>query len=578
MALGALFSGRASARPGGSSSGGLRGGLSDCGPPGGRAVAFGGVFIRPGVRGWVWGLLACTLVLILPLADLVVNLFSAAGDVWRHMASTVLMRYVGNTVVLSFGVLAAAGLFGTGAAWFMAQYHFPGKSLMELLLVLPMAVPPYISAYAWSAFFDYGSPTRGFLNQLFRGRLAGSFRITTMGGLIIVMASALYPYVYVSLRHTIRRDVTPQLEAARILGHGPSRRFFTTVLPLARPAAAAGLGLVLMEVLNEYGAVSYFGIDTLTTGIFRAWFGFYDLVTARRIGGILLTFVFIALSLESAQRRRMRFYRAGHSSRVIPLKQLRGWSRLQALPFLLLPPSAGLVLPLWQLIIWASRGWRGVLRPDFAVTALNSLLLALGGTAVILTAAVFLSYARRIAHHRLLDDCSRPAFLGYAIPGAVIALGVMHLIGNADRILTGGTTLILSGSLPALIYAYTVRYLALAQRPVSAVLEERYTALDEASRTLGRGPLHTLFKVHLPNMGGVLTGAGVIVFIDIIRELPLTMILRPFNLNTLAVTAYELAANEQMAQSALPALILVLLSAGGVGVLHALRRDRGDEA
>lgn len=539
---------------------------------GGRVSAGAGVLVRPGIRFWVWGLLAGALVLVLPLADLAVNLFSAAGEVWRHMAAAVLPRYAANTVVLSGGVIAAAGLFGTGAAWVMARHHFPGKGLMELLLILPMAVPPYISAYAWSAFFDYGSPARGFLDEIFRGRFAGSFRITTMGGLIIVMAAALYPYVYVSLRHTIGRDITPQLEAARILGQGSARRFFTTALPLARPAMAAGLGLVLMEVLNEYGAVSYFGIDTLTTGIFRAWFGFYDLVTARRIGGILLAFVFIALSLESARRRRKRFYQAGHGSRVIPLEPLRGWAAAGALPFLVLPPAAGLLLPLSQLIIWASRSWRSALRPDFAVLTLNSLLLALGGTGVILAVAVFLAYARRIANNRLLNDLSRPAFLGYAIPGAVIALGVMHVTGNADRILTGGSALVLSGSLPALIYAYTVRYLALAQRPVSAVLEERYTAADEVSRTLGRGPLSTLFQVHLPNMGGVLTGAGIIVFIDIIRELPLTMILRPFNLNTLAVRTYELAANEQTAQSALPALILVFLSAGGIGLLHALRR------
>ena len=528
--------------------------------------------VRRGSRVWVWGLLVAVGILILPLADLLINLFSGGGEVWDHMASTVLPRYVVNTLILSAGVLALSGFLGTTTAWVMARHRFPGKGVMEVLLILPMAVPPYISAYAWSAFFDYGSLAREFLGRVFGAGFAASFRITGMGGLIIVMSAALYPYVYLSLRHTIRLDVTPQLEAARILGHGSVRRFFTTALPLARPAMAAGLGLVLMEVINEYGAVSYFGVDTLTTGIFRAWFGFYDLSAARRIGGILLAFVFIALTLESSQRRRKRFYQVNNLIRVIPLKPLKGWGRISGTLALALAVIPGLILPLFQLIIWASRTRPNALGADFVILTVNSLLLALGTSVVILTVAVLLTYARKIAAHRLFVDLSRPAFLGYAIPGAVIALGVMNLTGSMDRILTGGARLVLSGSIPALIYAYIVRYLPLAQRPVSGVLEERYALLDEASRILGRGPLVTLGRVHLPNMWGVLSGAGIVVFLDIIRELPLTMILRPFNLNTLAVRTYELAVNEQTQQSAVPALVLVMLSALGIGMTRSLKR------
>ena len=347
-------------------------------------------------------------------------------------------------------------------------------------------------------------------------------------------------------------------------------------LPLARPSLVAGLGLVLMEVLNEYGAVSYLGVDTLTAGIFRAWFHFYDMNAARRIGGILLLFVFILLGTEARQRARKRYHSTNTRRKAIP-ETLGGASLAGAYGGLTLLLILALGAPVGKLIHWTYRTWEFVLRAEYRILVINTLLLSLGAVAVCLGLAVTLVYARKLLPAGICRGFSRRAFLGYAIPGAVIALGVMRLGGLVVHWLTGGRQLILSGSVGALVYAYAIRYLPIAQRPISAVLEERYAAVDEASLSLGRSPLKTLLGVHLPNMAGTLGAAAVMVFLDVVKELPLTMILRPFDFNTLAVRTYELAANEQVPESAVPALTLVLLSAVGVAAMSVVsaRRKEG---
>ena len=533
-----------------------------------------GPLTRRGRSGWAWWILIATALLVLPLADLVLNVFGKSGEAWNHLARTVLPRYISNTLILGIGTLLLSGIIGTWSAWIMARYRFPGKGVFGILLVLPLALPPYISAYAWSGIFDYGSPLTVILGRIMDPVQAARMGVAHLPGAIFVLAMALYPYVYLSMKPVMTRSIAPQLEAARNLGSGPRALFFRTALPLARPALVAGLGLVLMEVLNEYGAVSYLGVDTLTAGIFRSWFHFYDISTARRLGGILLLFVFVILSVENRQRYRRRYF-STNNRRPSSMENLNGRRLVGAVTGLVMLIFISLIAPMMQLGLWASRSWRYLLRDEYLELTMNTLILGVSAVAVCLVLAMTLVYARKLVKHPVFQRISSLAFLGYAVPGAVIALGVMQIGGKVDGFVTGGRILFVSGSIAALLYAYAIRYLPIAQRPISAVLEERFSAVDEASLSLGRSPLSTLMRIHLPNMAGTLRAASILVFLDVLKELPLTMILRPFNFNTLAVRTFELAGNEQVAESSVPALTLVLLSALGILVMSFKGKDKG---
>ena len=475
------------------------------------------------------------------------------------MLRTVFWKYSINTLILSIAVVILTICLGSASAWLMAWYDFPGKKLFEIFLVLPLALPAYISAYAWSGIFDYGGRLREFLSILLPPSLVSSIHITNIHGAIFVLGMSLYPYVYFSLSSTMAKDALPQLQAAQSLGTGPVKLFFTMALPMSRTSLAAGGGLVLMEVLNEYGALHYYGVDTLTVGIFRSWFHFYDLGTARRIGSFLLLYALLILGGENRLRRGRKYFQA-HDSRLTP-KRLKGTGLAWAYAFLVGLVGLSVLAPMAQLVHWSLRSWHYMLNTEFLKMILNTLALALTATLVCLIPGLLVAYARKIVHWGIIRFVSQIALLGYAIPGPVIALEIMQISGATDRLLSGGKQLILSGSIIMLIFAYTIRYIALAQRPLSGVLEGRYDEYDLISRSLGFGGLMTLLKVHLGNMKGILTGAGLVCFLDIVRELPLTMILRPFNLNTLAVRTYELAANEQLAAAAIPAITLVTISA-----------------
>ena len=533
-----------------------------------------GPLIRRGRSGWAWWILIATLILVLPLADLVLNVFGKSGEAWDHLARTVLPRYIYNTLILGIGTLLLSGVVGTWSAWIMARYRFRGKGVFEILLVLPLALPPYISAYAWSGIFDYGSQLTTLLSRIMDPVQAAKLGVAHLPGAIFILSMALFPYVYLSMKPVMTRSIAPQLEAARNLGSGRTSLFFRTALPLARPALVAGLGLVLMEVLNEYGAVSYLGVDTLTAGIFRSWFHFYDISTARRLGGILLLFVFFILSAEHRQRHRRRYF-STNNRRPDSTEALIGWRLAGAFSGLIVLIFISLAAPMMQLGLWASRSWHYLLRDEFMDLTINTLFLGISAVAICLILAITLVYARKLVKDSVFRRISSLAFLGYAIPGAVIALGVMQIGGRVDGFITGGRSLFMSGSISALLYAYAIRYLPIAQRPISAVLEERFSAVDEASLSLGKRPLATLVKIHLPNMSGTLKAASILVFLDVLKELPLTMILRPFNFNTLAVRTFELAGNEQVAESSIPALTLVLLSALGILVMSI--RGKGKE-
>lgn len=511
-----------------------------------------------GSPGWLFLGIVVAAGVLAPLLAVLSALIGGGGEHWEHIARTVLGRYLANSAVVSVGVIFLSSLIGVGAAWYQTLYDFPLRRLFDVLLVLPLAIPAYVSAFTYSGIFGY----TGVAQRLFRELLAmdpGSYPVLNVHsplGLIVVLSFVVYPYTYLTVRAALRQQSMATIEAARTLTSSGPRVFFAVGLPLLRPAIAAGASLVLMETLNEYGAAVYYGVETLSVGVFRTWFAYYDLQSTRFLSSIFLLLVLVLLSGDRYFRRRKRWVGSG-TLRPIARRPLARRARLYVYGVVGLPVLVGFLIPVVQLLHWArlsigGADWELVLRS----TANTTLVAALGASICIL-AGIVVAYAPRVSGGALFRRTTELASLGYAIPGAVVAIGIMSLFSGR------GAAAI--GSIGALVFAYTVRYLAVAQRPLSEGFSQLSGALDEAGRSLGHGPTRTLASIDLPVMSGTLATAAVFVFVDIIKELPLTTVLRPFNFPTLAVETFRLAGDERMAESSVTALILI-----AVGTLPVL--------
>lgn len=535
---------------------------------------------------WTGSAALAVLLVSLPILVVAVRSLTPAGDTWRHLASTVLVGYVGNSLLLvvSSGLLALA--IGVSTAWLVATCDFPGRRVFEWALILPLAVPTYIAAFTYAGMFDVAGPVQ----RLVRGAMAdgaGRFvhldvmRIETV---IVLFAVTLYPYVYLVTRASFLRQSRTALEAARMLGRSPTSTFFRVALPLARPAVVAGLALVAMEVLNDYGAVKYYGVTTLTTGIFRAWFALGDLDAAVRLAGILMLVVFAVLLMERWQRGRARFDGGDVRHRPLVRARLRGWRAAVAVLICLLPILLGFLAPVAQLGYWALRTAPDVVNAGFIRLIANSFGLAVVAAVLCVGTGLLIAWAVRLARTPVLSGISRMTSLGYAVPGAVIAVGVMIPFGWVDRNVDAffraqlgiSTGLLLSGTLVALVFAYVVRYLAVAHLPLESGFARVCGNMDEAARLLGASPGRTLRRIGLPLLRSTLLVALILVFVDVLKELPLTLILRPFNFDTLATRAFQLATDEQVAHAANASLVIILAGMGPVVFLNRLldRRDR----
>lgn len=511
-----------------------------------------------GSPGW---LLLGTLVagaVLAPLLAVLSALLTGGGEHWSHIAETVLGRYVVNTLIVSVGVVFLSSLIGVGAAWYQTLYEYPLRRLFDVLLVLPLAIPAYVNAFTYSGIFGY----TGVAQRLFRellGMEPGTYPVVSVHsalGLIVVLSFVVYPYTYLTVRAALGQQSMATIEAARTLTPSGSRIFFAVGLPLLRPAIAAGASLVLMETLNEYGAAVYYGVETLSVGVFRTWFAYYDLQSTRFLSSLFLLLVLALLMADRMLRGRKRRVGAG-TLRPIARRPLARRARLWVYLVVGLPVLIGFAVPVTQLFHWATLSlgradWELVLR-----STLNTGLVAVLGAAICIFVGIIVAYAPRVSGGRLFRHATELASLGYAVPGAVVAIGIMSLLSGI-----GAAAL---GSLGALLFAYTVRYLAVAQRPLSEGFSQLSGALDEAGRSLGHGPTRTLAAINLPVMSGTLATAAVFVFVDIIKELPLTTILRPFNFPTLAVETFRLAGDERLAESSVTALILI-----AVGTLPVL--------
>ena len=514
------------------------------------------------------------LLVALPVLSVGANLFiGTAGDTWGHLAATVLPDYILNSLLLALLVGLGVAVVGVATAWLTAMTEFPGRRVFEWALLLPLALPAYVMAYVYTDLLQFVGPVQAALREWF-GWKRGDYwfpEIRSLGGAAAMFICVLYPYVYLITRTAFLERGSSTFEAARSLGLTPWGAFARVSLPLARPAVAAGVALVLMETLADYGTVAYFAVPTFTTGIYRAWFSLGDRIAAAQLAGALLAFVLCLLALERISRGRARFHETGR--RRAERRTLQGAKAWLASLACLLPLLFGFLLPgslLFRLALSEGDSEFGM---RYGVLAGNSLLVA--GIAAILAVAlaVLLAYSQRLSGAPAIRAVNRLVALGYAVPGSVIAVGVLIPVTRLDHWLAAawlesfGTNpgLILTGGIAALVYAYLARFLSIALQTVESSLARVTPSMDAAAQSLGCGAGETLRRVHLPLIRGSLFTAGLLVFVDVMKELPATLVMRPFNFDTLATQTYTLAADERLAEASTAALAIV-----AVGLLPVL--------
>jgi len=537
----------------------------------------------PVLRGLSALALAALVIAVLTAAPIVsvwANLFAGGtGDTWSHLVATVLPEYVLNTLWLCLGVGCGVIVVGVSTAWLVTMHDFPGRRVFAWTLVLPLAVPAYVMAYTYTDLLQFVGPVQSGLRESFGWQREDYWfpDVRTLGGAIAMFIFVLYPYVYLLARTAFLERASGMLEVGRSLGLGAWGSFFRISLPLARPAIAAGATLALMETLADYGTVAYFSVQTFTTGIYRAWFSLGDRAAAAQLSAALLGFVVLVLLLERTSRGRARFHNTTGRNRPHPGRRLSGLAAAGALFACAVPLLLGFLLPAGLLLNMALSEGDAQFGARFAQLAGNSFTLAALTALLAVGFALLLAYAARLSRSRWRGMMNRIVGLGYAVPGSVIAVGVLIPVTRLDNWLAGWIAswsganpgLLLTGGIAALVYAYLARFLAIALQAVEASLGKITSSMDDASRSLGLGQGATLFRVHLPLLRGSLLTAGLLVFVDVMKELPATLVMRPFNFDTLATQAYTLASDERLAEASTAALTIV-----AVGVLPLIAVSR----
>jgi len=528
---------------------------------------------------WTVAVALILAIIVLPIVSVLALALAAQSDVWPHLMRTILPESLLDTAVLMIGVAIVTLIAGAGTAWIITMHRFPGRDLLDRLLVIPLAVPTYIIAYCYAVLFDFTGPLQSRLRWMFGWHSAHDYwfpEIRSMGGAIFVMACVLYPYVYLTARASFVQQSVCALEVARTLGRTPFGAFLSVGLPMARPAIVAGLVLVLMECLGDLGAVQYLGVRTLSASIYATWLQRSNLGGAAQIAAVLLVVIVALFVIERAARGGSQFHSMSRHHRAIPFADLEGWRGILAAIVCAAPFAFGFLFPFLVLVSGAIDHFAEAAGAGFWAAARNSILLAAIAAAVAVALAVILGYARRVAPNGFTRPAVRLAGLGYALPGTVLAIGLLIPLAGIDnrvddffRVHFGiSTGLILTGSLFALVVAYSVRFLAVSLGSVEAGLELISPNLDAASRTLGHSPLSTLRNVHLPLLLPSLGTAGLLVFVDAMKELPATLLLRPFNFETLATHVYSFALLEQFEGASLGALAIVAAGLVPVLMLH----------
>ncbi|MEM9356335.1 MAG: iron ABC transporter permease [Pseudomonadota bacterium] len=532
------------------------------------------------LNAWVVLCWFIVLLLLVPIASVVIAAFGTSSGLWLHLSQTVLPRYLWNTLALMAGVSMVALVFGVTTAWAVTRYDFPARRTFELMLLLPAAVPAYLIAYTYTDFLEYAGPVQGGLRDLFGWRNARDYwfpEIRSLGGAWLVMGAVLYPYVFMMARAAFLLTPASYYETAMVSGRNV---FWGVAIPLARPAIVAGLALVLMEVLSDFGTVEYFAIETLTLGIFNVWLGMNSLATAAQLSLVAFIFVAALLIIEQKARSRRRYADKSRRARLLAPARLLGWKAALAVAVCAIPILVGFILPVGILLSFVVRDQSLAFNSAMILAAQNSLLLA---AVVTLSLMMLAAYVAVVANHQSGNSLARAATigsLGYAFPGTILAIGVIVAAGFADRTASGVLGMFgiaysgwLVGSLGLLVCACVCRFMAVGYGAVVAGHARIPPNLTHASRTLGQGMAGTMSRVVIPLLARSVIAGGVLVFVDVMKELPMTLLLRPFNFETLATYVYQFAKDELLEEAALPALLIILAGIPPVFLMNAALRN-----
>jgi iron(III) transport system permease protein len=511
----------------------------------------------------IWRLIvvAIAILIAIPILTVISSIFTNSQEIWQHLADTVLKDYILNSLWLMIGISIGVLIIGVGCAWLVTMCEFWGAKFFEWLLLLPLAAPAYLLAYTYTNMLDYFGPVQTILREIFKWETVDDYwfpEIRNIWGAIAMLILVLYPYVYLLARVAFLEQSVCTLEASRSLGSNPWQSFFTVALPLARPSIIAGLALVLMETLNDFGTVQYFGVSTFTTGIYNTWFGMGERIAAAQLAAFLMIFILTLIIIERWSRSHARYYQTSNAQQQLPKYKLNWLRGILAFNYCLIPVLLGFIIPTIYLINLIFKNLEETLNEEFWTLAKNSFILAIITALIAIIISLIMAYSERLNSHILTRFGIRIASMGYAIPGSVIAVGILIPLGNFDNSLD---TLMNNnfGISTGLLYAYLVRFLAVSFNTIESSLGKIKPSLDDASRSLGYGAFNTLIKIHTPLMwGGILT-AAMLVFVDVMKELPATLVMRPFNFDTLAIRVYQYASDERLIEASAPALAIVLV-------------------
>ena len=520
-----------------------------------------------------------SLFVLLPVTGLLWAAVGTDENIWQHLFDSVLPNYIVNSLILMTGVCLGVTLVGTCTAWLIANCRFPGHKVFGWMLILPLAMPAYVMAYVYTDFLEYSGPLQTALRLIFSWENRNEYwfpEIRSHGGAIVLLSLVLYPYVYALARAAFSAQAPSLLEAGRMLGHGPIKVFFSVSLPLARPAIVVGATLASMETLSDFGTVDYFAVRTLTTGIFDVWFGMENQSGAAQIALVLLTFIILLVWLERTSRKKQKINTSSRMNSTVRF-ELKGWRSALAIICCGLPILFGFLLPAIILAIYSSYSFDLFKYADYLAYTGNTLFLAAGSAVLCMMLGIFIGYSQRLSSHWSVKLATRISTIGYAIPGAALAIGLIISFGAMNEIIIplsdhfslSAQSFFLSGGVVALFFAYTIRFLAISVGSVESGLEKITPNMDMASRTLGSGPFSTLCRIHIPLLRPALIAGSILVFVDTMKELPATLILRPFNFETLATFVYQYASDELLAECAPAALTIVLAGMLPVILLNA---------
>lgn len=517
--------------------------------------------IKRDINGWsILGIIGVAIIL-LPNFNIVTHLFTKANENFKHIQEYLLKDYIINSLILVFFTGIITAIIGIGLAWLIVAYDFPLKRYLKWGLILPLAIPSNIAAYTYNGIVGYTGIIQKTLRDLNINYNPESFDIMTIWGAIFIFSITLYPYVYMVTKSFLEKQSSSLVENARVLGVGPLKLFFKVVLPISRGALVGGVSLVALEVLNDFGVVQYYGINTFSTAIFKTWFGMYDLESATKLAGILMAIVIILLGLEKGLRGRKRFSLATSKERPLKPKRLKGLNAFLASTFTGVVFLISFLIPFVQLLVWAIKNYSHVLDSSFLKIIGDTVFVSLISAIIIVVLSLIIGNTYRLCKSKGLKAYTKLANIGYSIPGTVIAIGVLTVFIGLDKLIFGsGSKLVLSSSIWMLVFAFVIRYLSIGFNNIESGFLKIGSNYVNASRLLGYGITKTFFKVDLKMMKGPIISAVVLAFIDIMKELPLTLILRPFNFNTLATKTYQYATDEVIQFAAVPAIIIIFIS------------------